>query len=133
VFGDNVALVSDPWAWSDGKLAGMWTYQDQQNENTTITFENCPASSGFALVYQLWHSNLSKSESDNNQRVSLYVNGTLVQSGINLQHGGRGWGDSYMVKLFDNVTIPSGASIMFKADTGNWAWTRLNFDYVIFK
>ncbi|MDR0388137.1 MAG: hypothetical protein LBH57_08900 [Treponema sp.] len=133
VFGSNVALVSDPWAWSDGMLAGMWTYQDQLNDTTTITFENCPASNGFALVYQLWYSNRSKNEWDNNQRVSLYVNGQLVQSAINLQHGGRGWGDSYMIKEFDTVTIPAGASIMFKADTGNWAYTRLNFDYVIFK
>jgi hypothetical protein len=132
-FGDNVALVSDPWAWSGGKLAGMWAHNDALTANTSITFENCPASSGFALVYQLWHSNLSNSEWDNNQRVSLYVNGNLIQSGINLQHGGRGWGDSYMIKDFGSVTIPAGASITFKADSYNWAWTRLNFDYIVFK
>jgi hypothetical protein len=111
----------------------MWTYQDALTADTAITFADCPASPGFALVYQLWHSNLSNSDGDNNQRVSLYVNGNLVQSAINLPHGGRGWGDSYMIKYFDNVTIPAGASIMFKADSGNWAYTRLNFDYVIFK
>jgi hypothetical protein len=133
VFGSNVALVSDPWAWSGGMLAGMWTQNDSWNDNTAITFENCPASSGFALVYQLWHSNLSNSVADNNQRVSLYVNGTLEKSGVTLSHGGRGWGDSYMIARFDGVTVPQGASVMFKADQWNWAWTRLNFDYLVFQ
>jgi hypothetical protein len=130
--GSNVSPVSDPWAWS-GLLAGMWTHNSTWNENTTITFEDCPASFGFALVYQLWHSNLSNSGSANNQRVSLYVNGELKQSGISLEHGGRGWGDSYMVRNFDDVVIPPGASVMFKAEAGNTAWTSLNFDYVIFR
>jgi hypothetical protein len=134
VMGDSVALVSDPWAWSGGILAGMWTQNNSYNANNmAITFENCPASSGFALVYQLWHSNLSNSESDNNQRVSLYVNGTLVKSGITLTHGGRGWGDSYKIMYFDDVTVPAGASVKFSADQYNWAWTRLNFDYIVFK
>jgi hypothetical protein len=133
VRGGSVALVSDPWAWSD-LLAGMWTQNDTYNaDNMSITFENCPASSGFALVYQLWHSNLSNSESDNNQRVSLYVNGSPVKTSITLTHGGRGWGDSYKIAYFDDVTIPEGASITFKADQWNWAWTRLNFDYIVFK
>jgi hypothetical protein len=113
-------------------LAGMWTHKDSWNDATTITFTDCPASSGFALVYQLWHTNLSNSDADNNQRVSLYVNGSLVKSGITLNHGGRGWGDSYMILRFDDVTVPLGADIMFKADGNNSAWTSLNFDYLVF-
>jgi hypothetical protein len=136
-FGRGIEPVSDPWAYSGGMLAGMWTHDDTVKNDTlenftSITFEDCPASSGFALVYQLWHSNLSNSESDNNQRVSLYVNGELKESSRTLVHGGRGWGDSYKIAYFD-VTIPEGASVMFRADRYNWAWTRLNFDYIIFK
>ncbi|MCL2878882.1 MAG: hypothetical protein FWF29_01435 [Treponema sp.] len=131
---DNIWLLSDPWAYSDGILVAMWA-SGSYSVNTTLTFENCPESYGFALVYQLPMA--SRTGALNDLWCSLYINGSKQKS-VLLPNGGMGWSGSYRVMAFDDVYVPPGASVSFRADindsgSNSSVQTPIKFDYIIFR
>ncbi|MCL2878682.1 MAG: glycoside hydrolase family 26 protein [Treponema sp.] len=138
--GGSVWLLGDPWAYSDytyinsaagtkGNLAAVYVRSDGYNADTSLAFDNCPESYGFAAVYQF-------SDRDANKvGCSLYVNGS--KTAVSLPNlGNNGWGNAYYTYEFDTY-IPRGATIEFRGDMAdiknNTSYTSLNFDYIIFK